>query len=160
MSAEPSLTFVVAEPAQLDEVRRLMRTAFTPYIRQLGRELAADAYGWFSEAIANGDIFIALDGGAMVGAIATRRHESESDLELTMIGVSPARQKSGIASFMIGRIAEIARARGVRTLSLNTAEMMEDRVRLYSRHGFSIVRRGLPDHGMDSHVRVNMERRL
>jgi ribosomal protein S18 acetylase RimI-like enzyme len=158
MSAEPNLTFVVAEPAQLGEVKLLMRTAFTPYIRRLGRELADDAYGWFSEAIVQGDIFICLDGREIVGAIATRRHES--DLELTMIGVTPERQKSGIASFMIDRIAEVARARGVRTLSLNTAEIMEDRVRLYSRHGFSIVRRGLPDHGMDSHVRVNMERRL
>jgi ribosomal protein S18 acetylase RimI-like enzyme len=158
MSVETRLIFVVAAPECLGEVDRLMRTAFTPYIRKLGREIAADAYGWFAEAIAKGDIFIAVDGDEIVGAIATRPHGT--DLELAMIGVSPARQKSGIASFMIGRVAEIARARGVRTLSLNTAEMMEDRVRLYSRHGFSIVHRGLPDHGKDTHIRVNMERRL
>jgi ribosomal protein S18 acetylase RimI-like enzyme len=158
MSVEPNLIFGVAAPSQLAEVDRLMRTAFTPYIRRLGREIAADAYGWFSGAIAKGDIYIALDGDEIVGAIATKPHDS--DLELSMIGVSPERQKSGIASFMIGRVAEIARGRGVRTLSLNTAEMMEDRVRLYSRHGFRIVHRGLPDHGKDTHVRVNMQRRL
>lgn len=158
MSAESNLTFVVAEPSQLAEVDRLIRTAFTPYIRKLGRELGADAYGWFPEAIVKGDIFIAVDGDEMVGAIVTRRHGS--DLELALIGVSPARQKTGIASFMIDRMVEIGRARGLRTLSLNTAEMMEDRVRLYSRHGFTIVHRGLPDHGKDTHIRVNMQRLL
>lgn len=158
MSSDSGLTFVVADPSQLAEVDRLIRTAFTPYIRKLGRELSASAYGWFPEAIVKGDIFIALDGDEMVGAIATRRHGS--DLELALIGVSPARQKTGIASFMIDCMVEIARARGLRTLSLNTAEMMEDRVRLYSRHGFTIVHRGLPDHGQDTHVRVNMQRPL
>jgi ribosomal protein S18 acetylase RimI-like enzyme len=157
MSAE-ALSFGPAAPARLAEVDRLIRSAFAPYIRRLGRELAPDAYGWFAEAIGQGDIYVALAGEEMVGAIATRRHDS--DLELALIGVSPARQKAGIASFMIGRIAEIARARGVATLSLNTAEMMEDRVRLYRRHGFAIVRRGPPDHGRDGHVRVYMERRL
>jgi GNAT superfamily N-acetyltransferase len=158
MSAETKLILVVAVSTQLAEVDRLLRTAFTPYVRRLGREIAADAYGWFADAIAKGDIYIALDGGEMVGAIATRR--SKTDMELVMIGVSPARQKGGIASFMIGRVAEIARAKGMRTLSLTTAEMMEDRVRLYGRHGFVIIRRGLPEHGMDSHVRVHMQRIL
>jgi len=61
---------------------------------------------------------------------------------------------------MIARVAEIARAEGLRTLSLTTAEMMEDRIRLYRKHGFEIVRRGLPDHGKDAHMRVHMERVL
>ena len=158
MSAEPTCALVTAMPAQLAEVDRLMRSAFASYVRRLGRELAADAYGWFAGAIEQGDIYIALDRGAIVGAIATRRHDA--DLELALIGVSPARQKSGIASFMIGRLAEIARSRGLRTLSLNTAEMMEDRVRLYSRHGFVIVRRAPPEHGKDTHIRVYMEKVL
>jgi len=153
MSAETALTFAVAVPAQLAPVDALMRLAFTPYVRRLGREITADAYAWFAEAIVKGDIYIALDGGEIVGAIATRPRDT--DVELALISVSPTRQKSGIASFMIGRVAEIARSRGVRTLSLITAEMMEDRIRLYRRHGFEIVRRGLPEHGKDAHMRVH-----
>lgn len=152
------LAFDVAAPAQLATVDALMRSAFTPYVRRLGREITADAYAWFAEAIVKGDIYIALDSGEIVGAIATRPRET--DIELALIGVSPARQKSGIASFMIARVAEIARSGGMRTLSLTTAEMMEDRVRLYRRHGFEIVRRGLPEHGKDAHMRVHMERVL
>jgi len=158
MSAETPLAFAVAAPVQLAQVDALMRLAFAPYIRRLGREITADAYGWFAEAIVKGDIYIALDGSGIVGAIATRRRDA--DMELALISVSPTRQKSGIASFMIGRVAEIARSRGLKTLSLTTAEMMEDRIRLYRRHGFEIVRRGLPEHGKDAHMRVHMERGL
>ena len=41
-------------------------------------------------------------------------------------------------------------------MSLYTAEMMENLVRLYRHHGFEIVHRGPPDHGKDAHVRVHM----
>jgi len=81
-------------------------------------------------------------------------------MELVLIGVSPDRQKSGIAGLMLRCLEPVARAKGMRTLSLNTAEMMEDRVRLYARHGFRIVRRGPPEHGQDRHVRVYMEKAL
>jgi ribosomal protein S18 acetylase RimI-like enzyme len=158
MSAERALVFAVAAPAQLAPVDALMRLAFTPYVRRLGREITPDAYAWFAEAIVKGDIYVASDGGEIVGAIATRRRDA--DMELALISVSPMRQKSGIASFMIGSVAEIARSGGLRTLSLTTAEMMEDRIRLYRKHGFEIVRRGLPDHGKDAHMRVHMERVL
>ena len=135
-----------------------MRSAFDALHARLGREITADAYGWFAEAIAQGDIYIALDGSEIVGAIATRRRDA--DMAVALISVIPTRQKGGNASFMIGRVAEIARSRGLRTLSLTTAEMMEDRIRLYRRHGFEIVRRGLPEHGKDAHMRVHMERVL
>lgn len=154
-----NLVFVTAEPARLAEIDRLIRTAFTPYLRALGREIAPDAYGWFAGAIVQGDIFVALDGQEIVGAIATRRPDA-GELELALIGVSPTRQKSGIASWMIGRVEGIARARGVHALTLVTAEMMEDRVRLYGRHGFRIVRRGPQAEGKDPHVRVYMRKEL
>jgi GNAT superfamily N-acetyltransferase len=153
-----TLSFVAAAPHELVEIDRLMRTAFTPYVRGLGRELTADSYAWFGEAIGKGDILVARDGGEIVGTIATKR--GEGDMILELIGVRPDRQKTGVASWMIGQIEPIARARGLRTLSLNTAEMMEDRVRLYSRHGFRVVRRGPPDHGKDVHVRVYMVKEL
>jgi GNAT superfamily N-acetyltransferase len=152
------LLFTVAPPADLATVDRLIRTAFTPYVRALGREIAPDAYGWFADAIVKGDIYVARDGLEIVGAICTK--PSATDLELALIGVSPTRQKSGIASFMIGKIEALARARGMKTLSLNTAEIMEDRVRLYGRHGFAIVRRGPPDHGKDTLTRVYMVKSL
>jgi ribosomal protein S18 acetylase RimI-like enzyme len=54
------------------------------------------------------------------------------------------------------RIDEVARARGLGGLSLETAEMAVANIRLYQRHGFEIVSRGPPDHGLDPHIRVYM----
>ena len=153
-----SLVFAVAPPDRLAEIDRLIRSAFTPYVRALGREIAPDAYAWFGAAIAKGDIFAAFDSKEMVGAIVTK--PKDRDLELAMIGVDPTRQKQGIAGWMIGEVEKVARGRGLATLSLNTAEMMEDRVRLYSRHGFRIARRGPPEHGKDALTRVFMEKPL
>ena len=45
-------------------------------------------------------------------------------------------------------------------MSLYTAEMMVHLVQFYRRHGFEVVHRGLPDHGLDSHVRVYMVKAL
>jgi len=45
------------------------------------------------------------------------------------------------------RIDEVARARGLGGLSLETAEMAVANIRLYQRHGFEIVSRGRPTTG-------------
>ena len=58
------------------------------------------------------------------------------------------------------RIEAIARSDGLAELSLETAEMAEGNIRLYRRHGFEIVRRGPPSHGMDAHMRVFMVKPL
>ena len=79
-----------------------------------------------------------------------------SGLYIDRIGVDPARQGTGLGSCLLERIDEIARASGLGGLSLETAEMAEANIRLYRRHGFEIVGRGPPDHGLDAHTRVYM----
>ena len=74
--------------------------------------------------------------------------------------MAPTRQGTGLGSFLLARVEEIARASGLRELSLETAEMAEGNIRLYRRHGFEIVRRGPPSHGMDAHTRVFMVKPL
>lgn len=154
------LVFRTATPEQLGDVDGLMRSAFAPYMHALGREIAPDQYHWFAAAVTAGDVFVALDGTEIVGAIATKPGDGEGEMTLALISVSPTRQKQGIASWMIGRVEEVARRRGLRALRLVTAEMMEDRVRLYGRHGFRIERRGPQEQGKDPHVRVYMKKEL
>jgi hypothetical protein len=48
----------------------------------------------------------------------------------------------------------------MKALSLQTAEMMSDLVRLYNRHGFLETRKALPEHGDDKHLRVQMKKVL
>jgi ribosomal protein S18 acetylase RimI-like enzyme len=149
-----ALTFRKAVPPERDEAERILWTAFTPYVRNLGREITAHHYMFLLAAIERGDVFFAVDGDEIVGVAATERRDG--GIYIDRLGVDPARQGSGLGSFMLERLEEIARADGLRGLSLETAEMAEGNIRLYRRHGFEIVSRGPPAHGLDPHIRVHM----
>ncbi|MDB5489182.1 MAG: family N-acetyltransferase [Reyranella sp.] len=155
------LTFRMAMLSEGEEVVRVIRAAFTPYLRALGREFPADGSAEFAEErerfvaeLERGDVYVALEGERIVGAVRTK--PQDKDLYIHTIAVDPARQGTGAGSWLLQRIDEVARARGLGGLSLETAEMAGDNIRLYLRHGFEIVSRGLPDHGLDPHIRVYM----
>jgi ribosomal protein S18 acetylase RimI-like enzyme len=155
------LTFRTAMLSEGEEVGRVIRAAFTPYVRALGRELPADGSARFAEErerfaaeLERGEVYVALDGEQIVGAVRTKPQENA--LYIHQIAVDPSRQGTGVGSWLLVRIDEVARSRGLGSLSLETAEMAETNVRLYRRHGFEIVGHGPPDHGLDPHTRVHM----
>lgn len=155
------LTFRTAMLSDGEEVGRVIRAAFTPYVHALGREFPADESAQFAEElerfvaeVERGDVYVALDDERIVGAVRTK--PQEKDLNIYQIAVDPARQGTGIGSWLLQRIDEVARARGLGGLSLETAEMAVANIRLYQRHGFEIVSRAPPDHGLDPHTRVYM----
>ena len=124
-----ALIFRTATLSEGQEVARIIRAAFTPYVRALGREFPADGSPEFAERwqrllaeLERGDVYVALKGNG------ERNGEGNG----------------------------VARARGLGGLSLMTAEMAVANIRLYERHGFAIVRRGVLDHGIDAHPRVYM----
>jgi len=149
-----ALTFRQALTSERETAERILRASFTPYVRRLGREITDDAYAFLAAAIERGDVYLALDGSEVVGVAATERRDS--GIYIDRLGVDPARQGSGLGSFLLVRIEEIARANGLKGLALETAEMAEGNIRLYRRHGFEIVSRGPPAHGKDPHIRVHM----
>lgn len=151
-----TLTFRKAVPAERDDAERILRSAFTPYIRDLGREITAHHYRFLAAAIERGDVYFALDGAEVVAVAATEQRED--GIYIDRLGVAPARQGTGLGSWMLVRIEEVARSIGARGMTLETAEMAEGNIRLYRRHGFEIVSRGLPAHGLDAHMRVFMEK--
>ena len=153
-----ALTFRKAVPSEREDAQRILWTAFTSYVRDLGREITADHYVFLTAAIDRGDVYFAVDGEEMVGVAATERRDG--GIYIDRLGVAPSRQGTGLGSFMLERIEEIARASNLKGLSLETAEMAEGNIRLYRRHGFEIVRRGPPSHGKDAHTRVFMVKPL
>jgi ribosomal protein S18 acetylase RimI-like enzyme len=155
------LTFRTALLSEGEEVGRVIRAAFTPYVRALGREWPAEGSAGYAEAwerfvgeLERGDVYVALDGEQIVGAVRTK--PQENGLYIQQIAVDPSRQGTGVGSWLLERIDEVARSRGLAGLSLETAEMAEANIRLYRRHGFEIVGRGPPEHGLDPHTRVHM----
>jgi len=150
--------FRQALPSEHGDVDRILRAAFTPYIRKLGREIGPDYNSRLAASIDRGDVYVAVDTTQVAGVAVTERQDG--GLYLDRLAVDPARQRSVLGSFLLVRLEEVARAGGAPTMSLYTAEMMEHLVRLYSRHGFEIVHRGPPDHGKDPHTRVRMVKPL
>lgn len=153
-----TFTFRTALPTDCADADRVLRAAFTPYLARLGREIPVDYYKWLPASIERGDVFVADEGGQVVGVAATERREAE--LFLDRLAVDPAKQGSGLGRWLLQRLDEVARSRGDRTMSLVTAEMMDHLISLYGSHGFAIVHRGLPDHGKDAHMRVHMVKPL
>jgi GNAT superfamily N-acetyltransferase len=151
-------TFRQAFASEHEAADRVLRTAFTPYLRRLGREIPADYYKWLPASIERGDVYVAADADGLAGVAATERRDTS--LYIDRLAVDPSRQASGLGSWLLAHLAEVARARGDRTMSLETAEMMDHLIRLYCRHGFEIVRRGPPSHGLDAHIRVHMVKPL
>lgn len=151
--------FRPAAPAEYADVERVLRAAFTSYMRRLGREIPPDYYDERLPAtIERGDVFVADEAGRIVGVAQTERRDT--GLYLDRLAVDPAKQGSGLGGWLLVRLEEVARSRGDRTMSLQTAEMMEHLLRLYGRHGFEIVHRGPPDHDKDPHIRVTMVKPL
>src|SRR5882757_5461612 len=79
------LTFRTAMLSDGEEVVRVIRAAFTPYVRALGREFPADGSAQFAEErerfaaeLERGDVYVALDGERIVGAVRTKPQEKTS----------------------------------------------------------------------------------
>jgi hypothetical protein len=78
-----ALTFRTAMLSEGEEAGRVIRAAFTPYVRILGRELPADGSVRFAEErerfaaeLERGDVYVGLDGEQIVGAVRTQPQEN------------------------------------------------------------------------------------
>src|SRR5690348_16567330 len=97
-----ALTFRKAQPPDGGEVNRVLRSAFTPYIRRLGRELTADYYTWVGSAIERGDVFVAEEAGRVIGVAVTERRET--GLYIDRLAVDPVRQGTGLGGWLLARL--------------------------------------------------------
>ena len=89
-----AMTFRKAAPSERDGVERVLRAAFTPYVRALGRELSAAGYARLPAELERGDIYVALEADQIVGVIRTERRDD--GIFIDQIGVDPARQGAGV----------------------------------------------------------------
>ena len=153
-----TLEFRPARPAECEDMKALLRSAFAPYVRKLGRTDGPGPYDWLPAVIDNGDAFVATDDGHMVGVVTTNRTESERAID--HIAIDPSRQGQGTGSWLLGQIEDVARSEGCAALSLYTAEIMDDLIRFYRRHGFVETRRAPALHGRDPILRIYMTKRL
>lgn len=92
-----------------------------------------------------GEIFVALLRGEPVGVCALcRPHVAGYDFELAKLAVSPRAQGYGIGYRLCRAVAEEARARGGRTLFLESNRLLKPAIRLYRKMGFRELREQHP----------------
>lgn len=92
---------------------------------------------------ARGDLFLATDGGALVGLLivawggsASCRLASAGEAELHLLGVDRAWRGHGVASVLLSRALERIRERACRAVVLWTQPEMRDARELYRKVGF------------------------
>lgn len=153
-----ALAFKTADPSHHAEALRVLRAAFTLYMRGLGREVSPTAFSTLAQELAEGCVYLALDAGRIVGVATIKRAPGE--MEITHVAVDPPHQGAGIGGWLLRRLEAQARVEGVQAMTLYTAAVMDHLLRLYRRHGFVEVRRGPPPHGKDDLPRVFMRKLL
>jgi len=152
------VTIRAARPDEGEALAVLLGDAFTPYVRQLGREVTPTAYARLAAAHAAGDVHIAVEGETILGFVALMRHGEA--LEVDLLCVRPDHQRRGIGRSLLAEAERIGRAKGFARIELHTAAMFGHLLRLYAGAGHVETHRGPPPHGADAHPRVFFGKRL
>ena len=147
-----------ASESDQDEVLELLRKAFAPYMAKLGRSVEPDSFDWVPQALGEGQVHAAAGNGGIEGVLI--EEPLGKTLYVKVVAVRPDRQGKGLGSRMLEEIEAEARDRDFEALTLDTAAVMDDLLRLYRRHGFLEIRRAPPDHGRDEILRVFMRKDL
>ena len=131
----------------------LQRAAFAPNRALIGAEplpLQVPA----KTVIRDREVWLAQgEGGGLAGALALTPRAD--DLEIWSVAVDPARQGGGLGRRLLAFAEERARALGVATLRLYTAEALAKNVAWYGRHGYRVERvEDLPDRRLVHLVRT------
>lgn len=132
----------IADPSEYGAIDRLIDEA---YEHDYGPSDHRDEMR-FARVRAEGfDVWVARDSaGELLGSVTTRRwggpslHEdvAEDELDLRLLGVSPAARRRGVAAALMRRVIEHASESGFRAVFLKTAPNMGGAHRLYEALGF------------------------
>ena len=100
-------------------------------------ELADDSDERIDRYIDRGRVLVALGGGGEpVGHVQLVPTGEPGVLELTSLAVASGHRRRGIGSRLVDRALAVARAEGIRTVTLTTAMADLDNLRFYQRLGF------------------------
>jgi putative acetyltransferase len=89
---------------------------------------------------ANGMIFLAKDGDAIIGSAGVvQDHHHKEDYELIKMFVSPAYRGKGLSKLLLDRCLEHAQQLGARKMILFSSSKLQTALKLYEQYGFKHV---------------------
>jgi ribosomal protein S18 acetylase RimI-like enzyme len=121
------------------------RTLFRAYAAGLGFGLEFQEFEEELESLPGayaepgGCIVLAEASGTGLGCVALRPHGGEGVCEMKRLYVAPAGRGTGLGRRLAERIVEEARARGYRTMRLDTVPGMDAAIAIYRSLGFEAI---------------------
>ena len=141
MAGPTAQTRLIVRPAEFPRELETVRAIFLEYEKGTGISLC---FQGFEQEVATlpgkyappaGRLFLAAEGGEIVGCIALR--PLEQDLcEMKRLYVRPSHRGRGVGRLLAARLVEDARAIGYHTMRLDTLETWAPAVGLYRSLGF------------------------
>ena len=156
MSSAPNYRLLL--PQETAAAERVLKAAFEPLVRQLGRTHDPETYRQLPDAVADARVYGALIDGSIVGVAVVNR--SQSGWKIDELAVAPEWHGKSLGSQLLQFVEAEAHTAGAPALSLHTPLIMDRLVSFYQRHGFRESHRALPEHGLDNHLRVHMNKSL
>ena len=129
----PGFQIRAAHPADADRVREIALEAYAMYTPRIGRPpapISAD----YDELIERGEVWVAEDGGRVVGFVVVR--PQDGSLLLENVAVSPADQRLGIGRRLIAFAEARACSLDLPAVELYTNERMVENIAYYPRLGY------------------------
>ena len=125
------LTFRKMLPADAAAVEKVEMACFSmPWSRESFWEEAAQEAAYY---------LLALDDGEVIGYVGVWLLSDEG--HITNVAVAPAARGRGVGAALLAALMEIARGRGVRSMTLEVRPSNEAALALYKRFGFRSVGR-------------------
>jgi GNAT superfamily N-acetyltransferase len=115
------------------EIRAIAAAAYAPYVARIGRPpapMAADYAG----AIDRGEVWVAVDDGAIAGLLVLV--PAPDHLLLENVAVRPAAQGTGIGARLLALAEDRAAGLGLAEIRLYTNVAMTENLAYYPRHGY------------------------
>jgi len=137
------MSIVPFEPAHTDGFRSLVGETLTEFGFELDPELDVDLDDLAATYAA---LWIAEEGGAVIGAVALR-DVGDGAVELKRMYLRPDARGRGLGKQLLGIALDWARANDKRTVRLDTSERMVAAQHLYEAHGFERVPGEAPRQG-------------
>jgi GNAT superfamily N-acetyltransferase len=132
----------LAEPDEAEAIHGLVQRAYGHYVKRVGgRPGPMDTD--YAEKVAQGQISVAEDTGAIVGLIVLVPEPDH--LLVENVAVEPGRQGEGIGRALLAFAEDVAREAGTPTLRLYTHIKMTENRALYSRLGYEETHRQIDD---------------
>lgn len=135
----------LADPDDLEDIRRIARSAYAIYIPRIGRE-PAPMKADFASLVAADHLWVATSPGAARGIVGfVVGFPRDDHWHLSNVAVDRAAQGNGVGRVLIAHVEAMARAAGAQAVELYTNTKMTENQSLYPRLGYAETGRGTED---------------